>query len=480
MTKYLVFLVLLSMALGLSTTMNNALRNQVVIDFKNAIIPIVTKNLQNIRLPNIEGKKGIIKYWVYDIVVNVNPVNPAQIGIQFLAPSSLRVSGSALAMSGKATARGKVLFIRKTVDVSISVHKANFDISISLVPVNNKPNIRINHFDLGISHRDVGIKIRGGFIGAIINLVVNLLKGHIVKQVGKAINNAVPPLVTSKINTILNGLRSEIKINNQISMKYQFPTAPSVKNGFLLTGIVAYLHPTNDPTPPPGPVNPIPEIDNKYDRGIQFFVSDYIVQSALVTLHKLQKMTVRVNKKIANRDVSMLCTVTDVPQFKFMGTIQATGHGSCSVSLDNDPKPKFRVIATLQMELSEKVKGAILFFNAKTLTLSQLEFKVLQPVDITWFKNAINDVVKAILTVVNGELGQRGIPLPVVKEVDYTDIVQYIGNGYLMVGTTPKFHITMDEEEKMVFEEPTETVVVTEEVMREYMPTGEINTEETQ
>jgi hypothetical protein len=70
-----------------------------------------------------------------------------------------------------------------------------------------------------------------------------------------------------------------------------------------------------------------------------------------------------------------------------------------------------------------------------------LDFKIIKPVDIEWFKKAINEAFAAILVAINGELGQKGIPLPTIKEIDYTDIVQYIRAGFTMVGTTPVFHM---------------------------------------
>jgi hypothetical protein len=285
-------------------------------------------------------------------------------------------------------------------------------------------------------------------------------------HVVKAFQDKVPPLVTTKVNQILNSFSTDIKITDKIYMKYQFPNTPIVGDKYLMTGIVVYLHPVNDPSPPPGPITPMSEIDAN-PKGAQFFLSGYIVRSVLNTDYKLNVMTIKVNTKLDGHQVSMTCSVSKVLDFKFTNAISAVVDGICNVALDNDPNPKFQVILALQLELKEKVKNAILFFYAEKFAISKLEFKMIHQVDIEWFKKVINEVTAVILEVINGELGQEGIPLPTIKEVDYTDIVQYIGNGLTMVGTTPVFHITMEDEE-IVLGDSSEAIEVDDELLKEY------------
>jgi hypothetical protein len=460
MTRFLIFIVIINVILGATTTMNNALRNQVVIDFKNAIVPIISKQIEHVRLPDIKGKQSGIHYEITNIDIYVNPINPSQINVQFVSGSTLKFSGTSFGMRGSAKAKVKWTIISKTVSVSISISNAGFSTSIALKAVNNKPNIQITQFDLSISSGNVHISVSGGLIGKVINLIVGLMKGHIVSNVVSGIRGSAPGIITKKVNSILDKLPSDIKITNNIYMKYEFPVAPVIRNGYMFTGIVAYLHPANDPSPPPGPMRPIPEFDANNARGVQFFISDYVVRSALNAAFKLNLLYININRKISNRQVIMSCKVDKLPDFAFDNAIQATASGICDVALDNDPTPKFQLLATIQLVLQEKIKNAIIFFSGDKLTFSKLDFKIIKPVDIEWFKNAINEVFKVVLEVINGELGQKGIPLPTIKEMDYTDIIQYIGAGFTMVGTTPVFHINMDEEPGLLFDHSSETVII--------------------
>jgi len=447
--------------------MGNALRNQVVIDFKNAIVPIISKQIEHIQIPDMHGKQHGIEYWVNNIHIYINAINPNQINIEFLAPSTLRFTGTSFSMRGGATAKAKWGIFQKTVSAEIGVSNAGFSTSIALVSVNNKPNVRITEFILGISSNNIHIKLSGGLIAKVIELLVNVLKPHVLKYLIPAIQNKVPPLVTRLVNDKLNTLPNDIKVSDKIFMRYSFPNSPAVKSGYLVTGIVAYLYPAGDPTPPPGPIAPMPEIDHQNSKGIQFFLSDFVVRSGLNTAFKLGLMIAQVNTKVDNRAISMKCSVKKLPDFKFANAIKASADGTCIVSLDNDPKPKFEMILSINLALSEKVKNAILFFNAEKLEVAKIEFKMLEQIDIEWFKKKINDVMAAVLAAINGELGQKGIPLPTIKEIDYSDIIQYVSNGYTMIGTTPIFRFKM-EGEPVILDASSEEVIVDDELLEEH------------
>lgn len=457
MKKLLILLVFVSAVLGLQNTMNNALRNQVVTDLKNALVPIISKKIENIYLDDMKGKTKGVKYEIRKIHINIDPISPAQINIQFLNGSILRLSGNAFSMKGSAKGRVKFAFISTHFNVKIYVNKFSFAIGIQLSSVNNKPNIAVKELKLDMSQRHVHVKISGGLLAKIIDILVKLMKGSIVHSVVKAIRKSLPVEVTKVVNQILNGLPTDIKITDQVFMKYQFPVAPQVRDGYLLTGIVAYLHPFNDASPPPGSISPMPLFDVNNPKGIQFFMSDFVIRSAINTIFKLKLMNVIVKKKISNREVIMTCTVNNLPELIFANAIEANATGTCNVALDNDTRPKFQVSASIHLRLSERVNRAVLYFKIEELRFAQLTFKVLTPVDIEWFKKAINQVFDAIKEVVNLLLGQRGIPLPVVKEVDYSDFVQYIGKGYIMLGTNPIFHFTKANE--TLAERPAEEMV---------------------
>eukprot|EP00826_Nyctotherus_ovalis_P025799 TRINITY_DN2000_c0_g2_i22.p1 TRINITY_DN2000_c0_g2~~TRINITY_DN2000_c0_g2_i22.p1 ORF type:complete len:198 (-),score=59.68 TRINITY_DN2000_c0_g2_i22:135-707(-) len=108
--------------------------------------------------------------------------------------------------------------------------------------------------------------------------------------------------------------------------------------------------------------------------------------------------------------------------------------------LDNNADSRFQVSADFQFALKERIENATVYFKIDKFTFSKLEFKMLKPLN-NWFKTIVNEVVATAIEIVNERLGERGIPLPAVKEIDYNDTSQYIGDGYMMIATNPIFKI---------------------------------------
>eukprot|EP00826_Nyctotherus_ovalis_P063718 TRINITY_DN9346_c0_g1_i1.p1 TRINITY_DN9346_c0_g1~~TRINITY_DN9346_c0_g1_i1.p1 ORF type:complete len:476 (-),score=141.91 TRINITY_DN9346_c0_g1_i1:60-1487(-) len=464
MAKLFIFISLISVIMGLNPTMNNALRNKVLIDFKDAIVPIITKEVKNLKLPDTSGGNAFMSFRAYNIHINVDPINSSQIDLQFVGGSQLKFSGKSLSMKGDAVVQGRFLFISKTADIKIFIKNVGFSTTIALKAVRDRPNVVVENFNLEMSGDNIYIEFSSGFLNKIIEFIVNLLRGFIARKVTSIIQSSVPPAINNNINPILNSLPLDIQITEEVWMKYMFSHAPVIRNGYLLTKIVAYMHPKGDPRPPPGDIRWMPEFDASSYRGVQFFVSDFIVSSALSTAHSLGLLVGGTASKIADRIVSMNCSITDVPVFTFNKAIEAKAKGTCYVSLDNDPRPKFQFTAEAHLILAENITNATIYFKAKKLELTKLEFKAIQPVDISWFKNAMNQVIEVLLQVVNEILGKKGIPLPVVKEMDYSDIMQYVGDGFIMVGTTPKFRFNTSAEEKVLTDQSGETINFDDEV----------------
>lgn len=451
MTRILIFLLAVGVIYcAMGVTMNNALRNQVVTDFKNAIIPVISKKFSTVVVPDVHTKEHGFKIDITRIIVHVNPINPAQIAISFAAPATINFSGSSFGMSGTAHIHAKWKIIKKSMNLKMSISNVGFSTAIELTAVNGKPNIAIRKLDISVSSHHISIKLSGGLIAKIVQFIIKLFKGKIVSSVVNNLKKAIPNEITNKVNHILNSLPSDIRVAPSIMMKYNFPTRPTVELGFLFTGIVAYLHPQNDPNPPICIPKPMPKIVTKDMKGIQFIVSDCIITTALDTAQKLNLMYIAVNKRIDDRQVSMQCRTTKSPNFSFKpNLITVLGDSGCDVSIVKGQTKKLTVNLQVDLRLSEHVKNAVIFFRGDTLKFTKMEFKAGEPVDIEWFKKAVNQIIAAVLEVINGELGRRGIPLPTMNEVNYSDFVQYIENGYTTLGTTPSFHFKMDEESSL-------------------------------
>jgi len=84
--------------------MNDALRNQVIIELKNALFPLIAKEISHIKVKDVKTGDGSIEAHVVNINIHIDALNPSQYSIQFVGSSTIRVPGSALSMRGSAKA----------------------------------------------------------------------------------------------------------------------------------------------------------------------------------------------------------------------------------------------------------------------------------------------------------------------------------------------------------------------------------------
>ena len=107
----------------------------------------------------------------------------------------------------------------------------------------------------------------------------------------------------------------------------------------------------------------------------------------------------------------------------------------------------------LHLILNEKFKDNNIFFKVHQLEFTQTQYTANKALDIEWFKKSIDEFKTLLFNALNIELIQKGIALPTIKQISYNDVDLYVGNGYTMIGTTPKFNFTVDPDEKLWFEE---------------------------
>ncbi|MDR3736451.1 MAG: hypothetical protein P4L10_13060, partial [Acidobacteriaceae bacterium] len=216
---------------------------------------------------------------------------------------------------------------------------------------------------------------------------------------------------------------------------------------YLFTGIAGYVHPKNNPNPPPYPIAAMPEFDTANPKGIQFFISDYVIRSAIDATFTIGSMNVHLDKVLMNHHIKMTCSATKSPDFAFVNAIRVTMDVNCVVDFDDNVNNRFTLVTGLTIALKEYVRAAVIFFSMQEAKFNKLEYKQEKPVDIKWFKDGINKVLAAVIEIANSELGQKGIPLPTVKGIDYTDTVEFVKAGYMEICTNPIFKITTLEEE---------------------------------
>ena len=417
----------------------NALRNQVITDFKNAIVPIISKQIENLKLTDVHESQSGVNIDVENILIHIYPINPGLIGIRFVAgTSSIQFYSRGFSMHGTAHARAKWSFISKACDVELNIGGAGLDFQITLFSNGGRPNIRVD--SISIYPGNIDIKLHGDIIIKIAQLIINLLKGHFIKEICRELQARVPPLVTKEVNAKLNGIPVDIGIGETLAIKYGFPYAPFVRGEYLYTGISAYIHARSNPNPPPYEPNDIPEFIADTPRGVQFFLSEYVLKSSVYAGHTSGLFALELEGDKLGHHIKMGCRTTQVPNLSLNGAFDLWVSAECSVLFDYSPTNTFSISTDIHLNLKENVRGAILYFNIVDGRFDRIEYRIDHPVEIEWFKNGINEILQAFAIAINEMIGNKGIPLPTIPGMDYTDAMEGIGQGYIGVGFTPVFH----------------------------------------
>jgi len=445
MNKILIFvLVFISIVFAGKPSLKNALRNKVVIDFKNAIVPIISKQVQHLKLPDIHTDSSGFHFDITSIVVEVHAINPNQINIVFVPnSSSIKFSGSGFSMHGGAHIEVKWLFISKSMGADVNINGAAFECKISLISNKGKPNIKVD--GISVHAGNVDIHLNGDIIVKIIEFIVGLLKGHFINEIVGQLQGKLPSLITNEVNKRLNGIPTDISIGKDMAIKYGFPYTPFVKTDYLFTGITAYVHQIKNPNPPPIDIPDLPEFDASDHKGVQFFFSDYILKSSINACYQNQFLQMIIEKDMLGHHVKMVCKATHSPNITFANAIDLIVDSECSVEFDHNATNHFTLVAEVHANLKEYMKHAVIFFSISVAQFKKLEFKQDHPIDIEWFKNGINTVLDVVREFINGEIGQKGIPLPTIPGIDYTDTTQSVKKNYIEICTNPVFHFKSED-----------------------------------
>eukprot|EP00826_Nyctotherus_ovalis_P003196 TRINITY_DN10645_c0_g1_i7.p1 TRINITY_DN10645_c0_g1~~TRINITY_DN10645_c0_g1_i7.p1 ORF type:complete len:464 (-),score=76.21 TRINITY_DN10645_c0_g1_i7:119-1510(-) len=450
MNKLLILLVVFHVVLGLQATMNNALRTQVIIAFKDILVPVISKEIKTITANGTKGKSDNYKYSLNSIDFKIDHITPYQVKITIHNDSTIEIKGISPFMNESTDGWVDYEDTIRNFKVEITIGEFAFSMKAFLKSVDNKLSIEIQEMSLDLSYGHVHAVFKTKIFEQIESDFRRLVELYIVSNLTSAIKDRIPSEATRIVNNLFNSLSTDINITDQVYLKYQFSAAPVKENESMATGIVAYFHTFNNFTPSPGPVSPMPLFDETSPTSVQFFMSDYVVRSAIDTLFKLDLMKILVKREIGDHMVNLSCMASELPGFRFANAIEANVTGACSFTLDNSSEPNIRVFASLHLRLSEKIRQAALFFNVETFTFFRLSLEVLTPVDLQWFNEAIDKIFGVIIEEVNVILEKAGIPFPWSDKGYYGHFIQRAGDGYMMLGTNfifPEKRRDIDEKE---------------------------------
>ena len=419
-----------------------ALKHAEIDLLKAEILPYVMSHLGTIHIPNIHTSKSIFDIDVKDIWARISDIGSKNIELIFTEGNgNIGVRVRDVGGTGHADIRASTWILHKSMEADIGIHGAGADMTLILGENKGFPTLTLSGFKVYIGSSNVDINIHGDIIDDILGWIVDLLKGKIIDGVKNAINSQVPPAINVEINKILASIPHEIELGN-FTIKYDLPSAPVTHNTYMTMPFAAYLYIHNRTVPPVENPPVLPKTDPTDSHGVQFFISDYLIQGAIATFYAAGVLQYNITTNIFGLPFILGCKADNPPDVEFNDSITVKIKGACDAELDQGEGGK--LILGIDMELDfnflEDVAEDKLYFQIGEMVLTHFNMHVdnQSSPEWDWFKTAFNVFLEDLRTSYNQQMGNKGIPLPTFQGINLTDSDQTAKEHYLEIISTPK------------------------------------------
>jgi len=342
-------------------------------------------------------------------------------------------------MNGSMALNIKILFTNHNAKGYMSARHASFEARVALKQNLTRLAVEVKSVTLNVTKDNIDIKVVGEGIDNILNAIANFLKTFFFNNIMKTMSETLPVIISDSINEILGDLPDDIEVVPGLSIKFAFTNAPAIKSGYMITPLLVYVHQQSNPNPPVEPPPDLPDFDPNCKKGLQVFFSDYIIRSALTTAHDAGMLKFAKVVKAMGFEIDLNCTSVEAPTLEFNGSIAFGAHMNCMAEFTmKTPKIHFKLgfIPGVSAILEENIEKSMIHFSLKKLAFTDLKIIYGKEIDLKTLLNLLNLLVEDFRKHINQEIEKKGIPLPIFKKFDLSDIEQsLVGHHIFMCGT---------------------------------------------
>jgi hypothetical protein len=285
---------------------------------------------------------------------------------------------------------------------------------------------------------NVGVKLECDIGQSIINTILNFLKTYFFTTIKQSMIEVMPEMLSGFINDILGDLPDDVEILKGFSAKFAFTGAPFVKAGYLVASILAYVHENGQTNPPPYKPPALPDGDGSCKKGMQLFLSDYVIRTAVETMHRAGKLSFKKTMKVVIYTMDLECHANSTPSIGFNGSIAFLGKMSCTANFKRKALGDFKLVFFVEMSaiLKEWIKDSRIYFSFEKIAIDKLTIEIGKEIDEKTLLSFLNFAIEELRKYLNAFIEVNGIPLPTIKMFDFSDVEQKIVGHYIqMCGT---------------------------------------------
>ena len=415
-----------------------AINNPMLSLLKEVSIKKISDGLKDMPLPDFEADLKIARIFAKNITMHILPFNGPQVEMELIeGTSDFLLKGYNMSLNGSMLLTVKILFITANAKATMMASNCSFVARVSLLQNKTRLAVNVSSVQLTLDKNLISIKIVGDIIGDIMNAIANFLKTYFFQNIMQAMGQVLPVMISDSINEVLGALPDDVVVLPGMSLKFAFTSPPVVFSGYLLASLLLYAHQTNILDPPPYQPPELPDLNQTCYKGIQLFLSDYVVRSLVETSHAVGLMKFSKTVKALGFTINILCSTNNTPSVVFNGSIGLDALAYCNAEFKmKDYKFNIGFLIGLSALLTEKVEKSTIYFSVLRGVITSLKILFGKEIDAKALLAILNIFLEEVRKNINEELGKKGIPIPAFKMFDISEVgLDLVGHYIAMCGT---------------------------------------------
>lgn len=475
----LVTVVILCWCGGLADGRNPGFKARITsrgLNYANKVaIEALSKNVRQLKIPDINGKASGIKYSVWGMAITSFTPPASTIALNPNKGLTWKAANAQIALHG--SFRAKKWFVSVSGSFDISAKGLSFNLGINLGD-DTQGRPKLTPFGCSCSLGSVSVKIHGDA-----SWFLNLFKGKIASEIKSALQSKLCTVIQNEItvdgNKKLQNLPMTVPLAKKFLLDYRLTAAPEFAATYMETFHKGEIYWLADPKTE-APVTPPPMKDSSATQNMMYlWVSDYIFATIAYVAQKhnylkynltakdlppdsrgvlntscdgfipkcVGKLIPAIGEKYPNSQVELHMNSTMVPNM----TISSSGVSvKCRGQIKmfaNTHSGQMPFLVTLNANMSTSVSVSVVSetIHAKidqlSLTLGVGESKI-GPIDHTALQFLVDSALKLYIEPKLNALGEKGFPLPVTDEIKFINTQLSFALDTIIIGTdlsyTPK------------------------------------------
>lgn len=443
------------------------------LDYANKVaIEALSKNVKGLKIPDVSGDTGGIKYTVSGMAITSFTPPTSTISLSPNKGLVWKAVQAKIAVHGKVKAKKWFVSLTETFDVSIS--DMSFNIAINLGD-DTHGCLKLTPTGCSCSVNGVSISIHGD-----VSWLVKLFKGKIQDKIKSILQGKLCTVIESEIrddgNKKLESLPMTTPLAKKFLLDYRLTAAPDFAATYMDTFHKGEIYWLTDNTTE-APMSPPPIKDSSVVQNMMYlWVSDYIFETIAYVAQKhnflvynlttkdlppasrgvlnttcegfipkcVGKLIPAIGQKYPNSQVELHMVSTMVPNMTIAPSGVSVRCGGQINMYANTASQQMPFLVTLNANMSTTVDVSVVneTIHAKIDKLSivlKAGKSAIGPIDDAALQFLVDTALTLYIEPQLNALGQKGFPLPVTDEIKFVNTKISFDTNTIMIGTDLKY-----------------------------------------